>query len=118
MSVDAAILGAMDVHLAAGVYEITTATGSLYELVVGERSTLRRLPRALTPEASHADLSTALRRDNEPISVLKILRLEVGTTAGFLLDLRGDGIITVRETSEVLRIQRTADAPANVTSFN
>lgn len=107
----------MDLEITPGVYEITTATGSLYELVVGEETTLRRLPKAVTPEVDHADLSTELRRDAEAISVLKIVRLEVGTTAGFILDLRGDNIPTLRETSSVQRIQRTADAPADTSAL-
>lgn len=87
----------MDLELTPGVYEVTTATGSLYELVVGEETTLRRLPKAVTPEASHADLSTGLRRDAEAISVLRIP--------------------TLRETSSVQRIQRTADAPADTSAL-
>ena len=50
--------------------------------------------------------SEPLRRDGEPIRIVEQLSLEVGRPAVFLLDLRGDGVKTLRVTSNVLEICR------------
>lgn len=85
-----------------GMYEIITATGSIYELCLGEHSTLRRLPGAKPVHPSVDGTSIqSLRRDAEGIRLLSIEQLEVGLAAEFVLDLRGDGVATYRYTSEV-----------------
>lgn len=85
-----------------GMYEIITATGSIYELCLGGHSTLRRFPGAKPVHPSVDGTSIqSLRRDAEAIRLLSIEQLEVGLPAEFVLDLRGDGVATYRYTSEV-----------------
>lgn len=86
---------------------ITTATGSKYLLDdSGEHKTLARLPGATEAHPSMDGHEVqAMRRDGEAIPVLEILRLEVGKPALYTLDLRGDGVITLRTTSEVVSIE-------------
>ncbi|WP_313811263.1 hypothetical protein [Glutamicibacter sp.] len=96
--------------LETGVYEIITATGSIYELSVGQSSTLRRLPGA---RPMHRSMDGAriqsLRRDEERVTVLSVEQLKIGRSAQFILDLRQDGVPTFRFTSEVLEISRIGD---------
>lgn len=46
-----------------------------------------------------------LRRDGEPLKILQYLKLEIGESAYFLLDVREDGIPTLRSTSPVVSIE-------------
>lgn len=93
----------METELEAGTYNFSTATGSAYELIVNDAgATLQRNPEMLPvhPSMDGAELSP-LRRDTEAITIIKVVRLVVNEPATFLLDLRRDGIATLRTTSEV-----------------
>ncbi|GAA1872568.1 hypothetical protein GCM10009715_19260 [Paeniglutamicibacter psychrophenolicus] len=94
----------MATELSSGIYRITTATGSIYDLVIGPAgSTLTRRPGELPVHPSMDGAETnPLRRDAEAITVLAIHQLSVGEPAVFVLDLRRDGIPTLRTTSTVL----------------
>lgn len=46
----------------------------------------------------------ALRRDHDAVAVLEIVSLEAGNPAVFVLDLRQDGVASIRSTSQVLAI--------------
>lgn len=94
--------------LALGTYLITTATGSAYDLAIGNGgSTLTRHPREFDVHPSVDGLVPSdLRRDSEALTVEQIVHLEVGSPAVFILDLRRDGVSTIRTTSPVLAIER------------
>ena len=98
----------MATEISSGTYRVTTATGSVYDLVIGsEGSTLTRRPGELPVHPSMDGAETSpLRRDTEAITVLAVHQLVVGQPAVFVLDLRRDGIPTVRTTSPVLTINQ------------
>ena len=52
------------------------------------------------------DPSEPLRRDGEPIRIIEQLSVAVGRPAVFLLDLREDGVPTLRVTSNFLTASR------------
>ena len=52
-----------------------------------------------------------LRRDGEAISILKIVEMQVGRRGLMWLDVRLDGIPTLRGTTEVLSITRLETRP-------
>lgn len=76
---------------------IKTESGSIYEYDV-EGKTLFRLP------TEDVKPWTELRRDKEKIEVIEAADIEVGQSAIFILNLRGDGIPTVRMTSLVTEV--------------
>lgn len=87
-----------------GRYAVATESASSYLLDVGpESSTLNRAP-AGVPIGDYE--SAALRKDGETVPLLAIVRLELGHPAVFLIDVRGDGIPTVRGTTPVIVIER------------
>lgn len=94
--------------LTPGTYQITTATGSAYDLAIGaEASTLTRHPRELPVHPSVDGLVPRdLRRDSEALAIERIIHLEVGSPAIFILDVRRDGVPTLRTTSPVLTLER------------
>lgn len=98
----------MATELSSGKYRITTATGSVYDLVIRpESSSLTRRPGELPVHPSMDGAATnPLRRDAAAIAVLAIHQLSVGEPAVFVLDLRRDGIPTLRTTSTVITINR------------
>ncbi|MFL4474007.1 hypothetical protein ACIPVK_08415 [Paeniglutamicibacter sp. MACA_103] len=87
-------------------YKFTTASGSLYLLEIAPaRATLTRLPRESVPEPALADRPSALRKDEQPVEVLRILQFGIGLNGIFVLDLRGDGVPTLRTTSPIRGIE-------------
>lgn len=76
---------------------IKTESGSTYEYNEVE-STLFRLP------TEDVQPWSELRRDREYIPVIKAEYLAVGECAIFILNLRGDGVLTVRQTSPIIEI--------------
>ena len=96
----------MAAEISSGTCRITTATGSVYDLAIGpEGPTLTRWPGELPVHLSMDGAETnPLRRDTEAITVLAVHQLAVGQPAVFVLDLRRDGIPTLRTTSTVLTI--------------
>lgn len=59
--------------------------------------TLTRVPR-------HTE-AAGLRRDGEPVSLLKVLRLAVGEPAVFVVEGLADGVTTVRHTTPVVAVE-------------
>lgn len=95
-----------------GTHTFITATGSRYLVVLdGERS-LTRLPSAQSPTAAYTKIPVSgLRMDSEAIPLLRIGRLKVGSRAELAIDILQDGkTITVRDTSEIVSIQRLQDS--------
>lgn len=90
-----------------GSFAVRTSSGTLYAIRLATASEIVRLAEneAPTPEYAHL-LPAQLRRDSEPIELLKIIHLEVGHSGRLLLDIRRDGISTLRTTTPVLSIVR------------
>ncbi|GAB4100540.1 hypothetical protein GCM10028789_27050 [Sinomonas halotolerans] len=74
------------------------------ELRGPEGSTITRLP-GQVPPATACDYTSTLRRDAEAVPLLSIIRLEAGLEAALLLDIRGDGIPTLRTTTPIVSIE-------------
>lgn len=74
--------------------EVTTETGTVY-LIDNEAMTATRL----------IDHPGRLRRDGEAIRLLQTVSPVVGESMVMLLDLRRDGVTTVRTTSPVVKIE-------------
>jgi hypothetical protein len=75
------------------IREVTTITGTVY-LIDPEAATVVRL----------VDHAGALRRDGEAIRLLETPHPQVGEAMVLLLDLRRDGVVTVRMTTPVVNI--------------
>lgn len=93
-------------ELAPGTYGFTTASGTTYLLSIGtESSTLARCPGTfpMHPSMDGGEIQP-MRRDRAPIPVIAVQQLAIGHPAFFTLNLRGDGIHTLRRTSEVLTL--------------
>ncbi len=84
------------------IKSVTTET-SVYLLDEG-RGTIRRLPGEAPLGDSEVWLAL-LRRDGEEVPLMRILQLEVGLPMQVIIDVRGDGILTHRETTLVRDIQ-------------
>ncbi|MFB0835673.1 hypothetical protein ACX8Z9_04530 [Arthrobacter halodurans] len=97
--------------LAAGAYRLRTATGSAYLLELATAgSFLTRLPAEYGRTGPWVRLVPSdLRRDGERLPVLEILQLTRGQGAVFVLDVRLDGVATLRTTSPVLELVRLGD---------
>ena len=81
------------------IREVTTTSGTVY-LIDNEAMTVVRL----------IDHEGALRRDGEPIRMLEDPEPERGEVMVFLLDLRRDGVITVRLTTPVVQVLNVVTA--------
>ena len=91
---------------ASGCYVVTTQTSS--HLLDLTHETVTRIPGATASSDGGANAVERLRRDNEPIPVLAIV-CTVGLPMGLMLDLRQDGVLTLRITTLVVRIERLHD---------
>lgn len=89
-----------------GRYLVITASASIYVLEIG--------PGSSSLVRSSGDIETSewervpLRRDNETVPLLGIVQLQLGSRAIFHVDVRGDGVETVRTTTPVWAIRRLA----------
>lgn len=90
-----------------GCFAVRTSSGTLYSVDLDSRPRkIVRLAEDRPPTEDYADLSVSkLRRDGDEIPLLAIGKLAVGETAQLVLDVRGDGVVTVRETTPVLSIR-------------
>lgn len=88
-----------------GSFAVRTSSGTLYAIRLDSVRDIVRLVDDEAPSSAYAHLPTAhLRRDGEPITLLKILHLQVGHCGMLFLDIRRDGIPTLRTTTAVLSI--------------
>lgn len=90
-----------------GSFAIRTSSGTMYFVRLDAPREIVRLAEneASSPEYAHL-LSAQLRRDGEPIGLLGIIHVCVGQCAMLWLDVRRDGIPTLRTTTPVLSIVR------------
>lgn len=84
---------------AAGSWQITTDTGSIYVLDLDQRL-LTRVPELV-----------AMRRDHEPLRLHRLIEARVGASGRFLVQVRNDDIPTIRLTSHVVEIRHLRGAP-------
>jgi hypothetical protein len=88
-----------------GTYCVRTSSGTAYLICLDAPRHAIRLAADTAPLGDYADLGTiALRRDGEQIPLMAFESLVVGERAKLLLDVRGDGIVTVRRTTPVLSV--------------
>lgn len=85
-----------------GLFEILTQTAT-YLLDLDE-CTLTRYPDR--PATTGAYLAAPLRKDGLDLPLLKILRCALGAPLLVLVDVRGDGVSTLRQSTPVRRIER------------
>ncbi|GAB4001842.1 hypothetical protein [Nocardioides ultimimeridianus] len=84
---------------ATGLWQITTATGSVYLLDLDQRL-LTRVPEL-----------RAMRRDHEPLHLHQLIEARVGASGRFLVQVRDDGIATIRLTSAIVAIDQLPPPP-------
>jgi hypothetical protein len=90
-----------------GSYAVRTESGTLYAIHLDPPREVVRLAKDRNPTPRYDQLPAAeLRRDGEAIKLLNIIELEVGRRGVMWLDVRLDGIPTLRGTTEVLSISR------------
>jgi hypothetical protein len=80
-----------------------------------EAELLRRFPRSepqFVEDSPHTlpAAVAALRKDTEAIPFKLLAPLELGKPAQFLLEIRDDGVSTVRTTTDVVKLIATEDA--------
>ena len=92
-----------------GQFEVTTATGSVYLVSLLEERKITRLPVATLPAKGFKFIaSSQLRRDGEELELLMLVVCEVGAPAQFWVQIRTDGVPTLRTTSPVVCIRRVS----------
>lgn len=90
-----------------GSFAVRTSSGTLYAVHLGSPREVVRLSNDQLPTPSYAHLLAAdLRRDGEAIKLLQIVEMQVGRPGLLLLDVRRDGVLTVRSTTSVVSISR------------
>lgn len=90
-----------------GSYAVPTESGTLYAIHLDPPREVVRLARDRAPAPRYDQLPAAeLRRDGEPIKLLNIVEMQVGRCGLMWLDVRLDGIPTLRGTTEILSISR------------
>jgi hypothetical protein len=90
-----------------GSYAVRTGSGTLYAIHLDPPREVVRLAEDEAPSLRYAHLPAAgLRRDGEAIKLLKVVEMRVGQRGLMWLDVRRDGIPTLRGTTEVLSITR------------
>ncbi|MGJ9402404.1 hypothetical protein [Arthrobacter sp. KK5.5] len=86
-------------------FRLRTASGSVYLLEVGAHATLlARFPAEAEPMGGWDAGSSSLRGGGERLPVLSLVCLQHGGAGQFLLDLRGNGVPTIRTTSALVDI--------------
>lgn len=90
-------------HDTAGIWVVDTRSSS-YLLDLG-RGTVTRYPGTLSSPPAAGRVAT-LRRDRDDLPLLKVYRCEVGRPLQLLLDLRRDGVATIRHSTDVVNIQQ------------
>lgn len=82
-----------------GVWAVTTETATY--IVNFDEKTLQRTPAQDAPEGTAV---SQLRKDTESVPLLELLRCNVGEPLVALIDVRGDGVVTARQTTHIQQI--------------
>jgi hypothetical protein len=97
-----------------GSFAVRTSSGTLYALHLDSPREVVRLAEDEDPIPRYAHLPTAnLRRDGKAIRLLQIVEMQIGRRGLMWLDVRRDGISTLRDTTEVVWISRLQDNPVS-----
>lgn len=90
-----------------GSYAVRTESGTLYAIHLDPPREVVRLAQDWNPTPRYDQLPAAeLRRDGEAIKLLNVIKMQVGGRGLMWLDIRLDGLRTLRGTTEVLSISR------------
>jgi hypothetical protein len=90
-----------------GLYRVISASAAEYILNIGPlSSSLARFPHCQIMGEREA---VPLRRDGESMPLLEIIQLQIGRPAVFRIDVRGDGVETIRTTTPVCAIRRLTE---------
>jgi hypothetical protein len=90
-----------------GSYAVRTESGTLYALHLDPPREGVRLAKDQAPTPRYDQLPAAeLRRDGEAIKLLNVIDTQVGRRGLMWLNVRIDGIPTLRDTTEALSISR------------
>lgn len=85
-----------------GSYAVTTVSGSQYVLSLDEMTLTRK-------QNLDDDQSVPLRRDEQPVALLEVVRCTLFEPAVFVIDLNVPGVAcTTRQTTEVVAIHQLA----------
>lgn len=89
-----------------GLWQVTTETSTyVIDLDAGHCIRVPDAGLGQVPELPPAKVA-AMRRDQEPIALMAVPRAEVGQPLVLVLNLRGDGVVTVRQSTIVRDIRR------------
>lgn len=84
-----------------GRWEVRTESGTTYVLDLD----------AMTMTRSAGADANMLRKDDETVPLLDVLTTPtVGKSMSLLIDVRGDGVVTIRQTTAVTAIRELEDA--------
>lgn len=88
-----------------GRWRVTTCSGTVHVLEIQKSPAASWVTRMARMESPTEEVeSVDLRRDDERIELLGVGRLRVGERGLMLLDLRRDGVQTIRTTTEIVSI--------------
>lgn len=93
---DLEILTASIDNQTTGRWVVTTESGARYLLNLNRRWVSRE------PEPS----STRMRRDNSAVGLVELVRCKVGDQMRLIVNIRQDGIFTIRYTTPVINIKQ------------
>lgn len=97
----------------AGSYAVRTVSGTLYAVRLGPRRDIVRLAKDLSPSLGYEHVPAAMfRGDGDTIERFQNVRMEVGQCGLMWLDVRQDGVPTLRTTTELLSITHPNTKPA------
>ncbi|KRF03255.1 hypothetical protein ASH00_15835 [Arthrobacter sp. Soil782] len=95
-----------------GDWKIRTASGTIYRLQIGADSLLTRYAQMTSPTPEYDRLAVYdLRQDGSPIPIRAFSRVQLGEEILFVLDVRRDGIETLRRTTPAVSIEAWEGVP-------
>ncbi|WP_323958858.1 hypothetical protein GC088_09880 [Arthrobacter sp. JZ12] len=96
-----------------GDWQIRTASGTIYRLQASAAgSFLTRYAQILAPTSDYQHVPVYdLRKDGTPIPVLAFSGVQLGEEVVFTLQIRNDGVETVRHTTPAVSIEVWKDEP-------
>ena len=89
-----------------GVWQVTTET-STYLLDLDGQRIIRVPDTGAGSQGGEGQIRVAaLRRDHESIPLLRLISCEIGAPMQMLLDVRGDGVATLRTTTIIRELRQ------------
>ena len=87
-----------------GRWRVTTET-AVYDIDL-DAAWICRHPADEQPRGGQYPHIATLRSDDTPIPLVAVHQCQLGAPMILVLDLRGDGVLTVRMSTEVLKVER------------